>query len=73
MKVLHRRLAANQFIRKLTTPLKIKLRLVVKNTHTELLLLSESLETKASRDHHHLCELTATESVVSYTPIQTIQ
>ena len=44
-----RELKANQFIRELTTPLKIKPKLVVKNTHTELLLLSlsESLETKA--------------------------
>ena len=31
-----------------TTSLKIKPRLVVKNQHTELLLLSESLETKAA-------------------------
>ena len=42
-----RELKANQLIRELTTPLKIKPRLVVKITHTELLLLSESLETKA--------------------------
>ena len=42
-----RELKANQFIRELTTPLKIKPRLVVKSTHTELLLLSESLEIKA--------------------------
>ena len=42
-----RELRANQLIRELTTPLIIKLKLVVKNTHTELLLLSESLETKA--------------------------
>ena len=38
-----RELRANHLIRELTTPL----RLVVKNTHTELLLVSESLETKA--------------------------
>ena len=38
----------NRFIRELTTPVKIKTRLVVKNTHTELVLLSESLETKAT-------------------------
>ena len=37
----------NQFIRELTTPLKIKPKLVIKSTHTELLVLSESLETKA--------------------------
>ena len=43
-----RELMVNQFIRELTTPLKIKPRLVVRNTHTELLLLSESFETKAS-------------------------
>ena len=43
-----RELRANHLIRELTTPLNIKLRLVVKNTHTELLLLSESLETKAN-------------------------
>ena len=41
-----RELKTNQLIRELTAPLKIKLRLVVKNTHTELLLLSESIETK---------------------------
>ena len=35
-------------MRELTTPLKIKPRLVVKSTHTELHLLSESLETKAT-------------------------
>ena len=46
MKVLNR--GANQFIRELTTPLKIKPMLVVKNTHTELLLLSESIETQAN-------------------------
>ena len=46
-----RELRANQLIRELITPLKIKLRLVVhilSSTYTELLLLSESLETKAS-------------------------
>ena len=52
-----RELKANQFIHELTTPLIIKLRLVVKNTHTEVLLLSESLETKASSNHLHLSEL----------------
>ena len=41
------RLKTNQFIRELTTLLKIKPRLVIKNTHTELLLLSESLQTNA--------------------------
>ena len=43
-----RELKANQLIRELTTSLKINTRLVRKSTHTELLLLSESLETKAN-------------------------
>ena len=40
------RLKANQFIRELTTPLKIKIWLVVKNTHAELLLF-EGFQTEA--------------------------
>ena len=44
-----RELKSNQFIRELKTPLKIKPRLVVKNTCTELLLLSEGFETKATQ------------------------
>ena len=47
MKAWHE-LKVNQLIRELTTPLKIKTRLVRKSTHTELLLSSESLETKAN-------------------------
>ena len=45
------KLKANQLIRELTKPLKIKPKLVVKNTHTELLLLSESLKTDANGFH----------------------
>ena len=47
-------LKVNRFIHELTTALKIKPMLVVKSTHTELLLLSESLETKATQNTANL-------------------